>query len=292
MNVPTVGSRCQIEVEQAVFASADRRNVRGYQLVARSAGIDPTTAIEITRWAPTQLPDDAPHNWTISAWTLASGNLAIARTITGGPEYSDRGGAQIVTMLLVLTPEQFLGYDCNAILVARTALALGYLRYTPALVDCELPVVSLPGSPTVRPVATAWSRLGAAVDGTLATVAQRVRETRRVAVIGTPDPVIALESLISRLTIEPRRRLSFTIGLSPSIRRELQAHFYRRPDTARLQALQSEGIECFHVRQRPSDSGETNQAWATVSESGAKNKPSRLIPDGSVIDQPVGFVES
>lgn len=266
MSARLAAAGSQIKVEQALFASAERNTVRGYQLVAQSLGIDPAMAIEITRWSPTQLPDDAPRNWTISAWTLASGHVAITRTITGGPEYSDRGGAQIVTMILVLTPEQFRGYDCNAILVARTALTLGYLRYSPTLAAGKLPAVTLPTRPLVRPAANAWSRLGAAVDSTLAIAAQRVRETQRVAVIGMPDPVIALESLVSRLSLEHRQRLSFTIGLSPSIRRAVQVHFYRRPDAARLQSLQSEGIECFHVRQRTTDA-EQGHAIAAIAPS-------------------------
>lgn len=235
-----------LPIPQAVFASSDRGNVKGYQLVAQSAGVDNDSALELTRWAPTQLPGDAPENWTISSWCLDCGAVAVARTVYGGPEYSNRGGTQVVTLFLLLDREQFLAYDCDAVSVATTAMALGYLKLPFDLHRKQLPPVMLPDRPVFRKSAGQYRRhlnddYGMLIDE----AADLVRQSRPVAIVGLSDPTDAVAELVSRLTIDQRRGFGFTTGLSPSIRRPLQAQFYRRPDVERLRALDSQNVVCL-----------------------------------------------
>jgi len=237
-----------IQVEQAIFASLDRGNVQGYHLVAKSVGIDSSTALELTRWAPTQLPSDAPENWTISSWPLDNGTVAVARTVYGGPEYSNRGGTQVVTLFLVLQQEQFDRYQCNQMTVVKTAMALGYLRLPLDMRYTLLPQVILPDRPIIEAADSIQDRKDRdANDRLIDEVAERINDSQRVAVVGLPNSVDAIETLISGLTIDRRKMFSFTTGLSPSIRRPVQAHFYQRPDVARQRALESQDIVCIHA---------------------------------------------
>ncbi len=117
-----------MKVEQAVFASSDRGRMDGYQVIAKSSGVDSRACKELCRWAPTRAPSHDPKKWTINYYPVSDDSIAVTRTVLGGPEYSCRGGTQVVTMILLLHNEQFISYDCNSIAVARTALMLGYLR--------------------------------------------------------------------------------------------------------------------------------------------------------------------
>jgi hypothetical protein len=123
-------------VEQAIFASSDRGSVKGYQLVAKSSGVDRATSQELCRWAPSQIPSSDPSQWTINYFPVSDDFVAVTRTVLGGPEYSSRGGTQVVTLILILRDEQFLSYGCNSILVAKTALAMGCLKL-PSEMTCE-----------------------------------------------------------------------------------------------------------------------------------------------------------
>ncbi len=186
-----------MQVEQAVFASSDRGSVKGYQLVGQSAGVDLADALEVTRWAPTQLPDDACDKGIVSSWTLASGTVVVARTVCGGPEYSNRGGMHVVTSFLLLQSHQFLAYDCNAIAIAKTSLALGFLRLPVDIHRNRLPAVALPGQSLFRPIDKNVQRRG--VDARFMTeVATLIKASKRFAVAGLTDPIEAMEAVIAQ----------------------------------------------------------------------------------------------
>jgi hypothetical protein len=61
------------------------------------------------------------------------------------------------------------------------------------------------------------------------------------------DPIAAVQRLIARMSLQQRRAFSFTTGLSPSIRRNVKAHFYMRPDVARQRALESQDVLSFNA---------------------------------------------
>ena len=121
---------CMIDttvVDQAVFASSDRGRIKGYQLVSASSGVDRACSQELCRWAPTQFPTDDPDTWTINFFPVSRDLFAVTRTVLGGPEYSGRGGMQVVTLILLLRDDQFAAYGCNPIAVAKNSVDAGVL---------------------------------------------------------------------------------------------------------------------------------------------------------------------
>lgn len=236
------------KVEQAIFASSDRGSMKGYQLVARSPGVDRAISQSLCRWAPTQVPGDAPKAWTISYFPINDEMVAVTRTVLGGPEYSSRGGFQVITMILLLRNEQFHAYSCNPILVVKTALAVGLLRM-PLNVDCDqLPVASLPSQPLLLPPESSSQDAGledqvnASEAAALENIADMIRHAQRIALIGHHDPIAVVERLIPKLSLEARREFSFTTGLLPTVRRPFQAHFLPSADLARQRTLDSQSI--------------------------------------------------
>ena len=142
-----------MKVEQAVFGSSDRGRMQGYQLVSRSAGVDKAASQELSRWAPTQVPSPNPDHWSINFFPVGDDRVAVTRTVLGGPEYSARGGTQVVTLILLLNSEQFAAYSHNPVSVARTAMAMGYLRLPLDMNSEWIPEAELPCEPLVDPVA-------------------------------------------------------------------------------------------------------------------------------------------
>ena len=134
-----------MQVDQAVFTSAITRRARGYQLVSRSRGIEEDVARELWRWSPSHDsliggdPETASLNW----FRLTGGQLALSRTFYGGPEYSGRGGLQVITHVLLMRREQLFGYDDDPLAVARAAFALGHLHLK-LHYPSEIPKVDLP----------------------------------------------------------------------------------------------------------------------------------------------------
>ena len=98
-----------MQAEQAVFTSARTARMSGYHLVARSPGVDAELAAAISLWGPTHgsLSSDDWETSAISCFRIDERWLALARTVYGGPEYSERG-RQIVTLFLLMTDAQWL----------------------------------------------------------------------------------------------------------------------------------------------------------------------------------------
>ena len=240
------------QVQQAIFASADRGSMKGYQIVARSAGVDRYISQTLHGWAPTQMPDDAPGAWTINYFPVNDQKVAITRTVLGGPEYSSRGGFEVVTLILLLSNEQFGAYQSNPILVAKTAIATGTLRL-PLQIDGEyLPPANLPCPPLVYPPPPVADDQSHATDrhhlsGMLDRLAKMVNQRERIAVIGQQNPIAVVEHLLPRLSEKVRREFSFTTGLLPTVRRPFQAHFLATADLSRQRTLESQNIHQVHL---------------------------------------------
>lgn len=232
-----------IKVEQAVFASSERGRMKGYQLVSKSAGVDRAASQELSRWAPTQVPSHDPENWTINYFPVGEDRVAVTRTVLGGPEYSARGGTQVVTLILLLDNEQFAAYAYNPIAVARTALAMGYLKLPLDMHSELIPAAKLPRQPLIEPLDL--DQCGDEQDPygqLLNELTDLLAEARRVAVVGIENPIEVLDRLIPRLPMEARRMFSFTTGLSPAVRRPFQAHFLATDDGTRQRTLDAQNI--------------------------------------------------
>jgi len=257
-----------MKIQQAIFTSSDRGQIRGYQLVAVSEGIDRSLSRELHVWSPSHLGEDDPAKWTINYFPVSLDHVAVTRTVLGGPEYSSRGGAQVVTLIAVLHNQQFSAYDNNAMLVARTALALGWLRIPcdmpSRLEPMELPDVPLPvsrGSYSFSPSQIADPRdrcptISATSRTTpndqldvhvLNSLTERLKNRQRIGIVGARNPLRMVETFIERLPIANRRMFSFTTGLHPTYNRPFQAHFIASASPALVQTLKSEGIMLVDV---------------------------------------------
>ncbi|WP_203328981.1 GAP1-N2 domain-containing protein [Candidatus Laterigemmans baculatus] len=249
-----------MQVEQAIFASADKGVMKGYQLVSQSSGIDRRLAQELCRWAPSHAAL-AGEEENASSWNyFPAGDdwVAITRTTYGGPEYSRRGGRQVVTMMVAMQLEQFAGYAFNPLAVAKTAFALGHLRLR-AVVPEALPTITLPRrSFDLLAEASPLDVGGAAASGgrtavppLLSKVVELLRSEQRVAVAGVRDPLAAFEELIARIPLDERPGVSFTTGLKPSARRPFRLHFLTTSDHALRRVLATQGIQCLPEPGKP-----------------------------------------
>ena len=238
-----IGKMETMHVDQAVFASSNRGSVKGYQLVSKSSGIDRACGRVLSRWVPTRVLSEDLDQWTLNHFPVSNDLFAVTRTVFGGPEYSGRGGTQIVTLFLLLNHEQFELYGFNPISVARTAMAMGWLRLTLETTHEQLPQATLP----IRPI-TETDSSGDHTDGELLEeIASHLVNARRVGVIGLADPVGAVGRLVPRLSEESKKNFSFTTGLAPSIHRPFQAHFFSSTAMHSEQTLSSRDLVYIHA---------------------------------------------
>lgn len=253
-----------MQIEQAIYTSADTGSMQGYQLVSRSAGIDRRLAAELCRWAPSHasLLSTDEDEWSISYYLAGDGWAAISRSLHGGPEYSSRGGMQVVTLILALPADQLEDYDCSPLALARTALALGYLRLQPPTAG-PLPALSLPK----RPLPNAGMKLAGPhagdeagrgaldrcgttlrnperLDPRLRQAIDLLRGNNRVAVFGLPDRLEACDLVLRHLPPAQRLGISFTTGLKPSVRRTFRLQFFPQESVSLRRSLSGQGISC------------------------------------------------
>lgn len=238
-----------VDVEQAIFASADHGAIRGYQLVARSRGIDRRGAQVLCRWSPTQLPGELPGGAALSCFPVSDETVAVARTFEGGPEYSGRGTAEVITRILLLRHDLFQAYAYNAVAVAQTALAMGLLKMPlEERRQSELPLAALPSCPLVDSPAGCGSEPPAPLAGLLDELRRRILAAQRVAVIGWGDPLETLRWLVPQLPEPIRRRFSFTTGLWPASQRPFQVHFFAVAGPPLQLRLRAQGVISLTLR--------------------------------------------
>ena len=227
--------------EQALFTSVNAQHKQGYQLVARSPGIDADMAQSLRRWAPSHgaLIDPRPDAWCLSAFRVDANHLAVARTTYGGAEYSGRGGMRVVTAFLLMPYQNLARYDDDPLLLARTAMASGFLRLPNPLNDYGRPV-RLPDRAfpvaTRPPESLPNEAIARAVDAALS--------KRRVVVIGASHPTDMMQHILRRLPLARRLETSFTTGLNWSTQRAFQVQFLPAADTPLRQRLRSQQVVC------------------------------------------------
>ncbi|QDT07177.1 hypothetical protein K227x_56020 [Rubripirellula lacrimiformis] len=240
-----------MNVDQAVFASSDRGTTKGYQLVSKSIGVDRAIGTALSHWAPTRLPSENVNHWSINAFPVSDDRFAISRTVVGGPEYSGRGGREVVTLFLLLSNEQFAFYEWDAIAVARTAIAMGMLRLPLQIEGDQLPQAMIPSRPIMNSMDLADGQPDEDVnESMLDDVIAILNDSRRVALIGLNDPILTATRLVARLPIQARQNFSFTTGLPPSVHRPFHAHFFSSEVTLKQHALEAQKVVCFHAQKK------------------------------------------
>lgn len=257
-----------MKIQQAIFTSSDRSQMKGYQLVAKSADIDRHTAQELHRWSPSQMGSDDPSMWTINYFPVSDDCVAVARTVLGGWEYSSRGGSQVVTLIAVLQNEQFAAYQNDAVLVAQTAMALGWLRLPSEMPGGSLGTFELPDHPFMDSSEDQASLGGGSNENTpswrcsvgdpfsdesevslLVETGKLLAQKRRLVIVGATNPTAMVSKLIRPLSAGERRELSFTTGLPPALHRPFQVHFLPHSNPVLNQMFKSQGITLVEVPQ-------------------------------------------
>lgn len=206
-------------VEQAIFTSAVTDRAQGYQLTSRSPGISDADARELAVWGPSHdsLLEGHGATGSVNFNRLSSGAYAISRTTTGGAEYSGRGGAQVYTQFLVVSPELLARFANNPFAILRAATAVGAV-----VVKSEIPATLEPfrllgRSAAVEPgvLAQVSHRPGPAA---MATLVQAALSSDQLGVATTANTETLLAGLINALPVECRPDFSFSTGLkfSPS----------------------------------------------------------------------------
>jgi hypothetical protein len=249
-----------MQVDQISYGSVKRRNMKGYQIIGKSHGVDAALSGAFCRWAPSHnalegAPDETSEDaWALSFFPISESRFAIARTVHGGPEYSGRGGLTVMTTALLIAKEQFEQYENHAVDVARTAMALGHLILRPDSSE-SLPTVTMPKTPlALRLPVSDWSDNGVprlpahAVQWVARESCSLLRDNRRVMIVGPCDPLPILTLLLDQLSAEERPRISFACGLKPSNRREFCLQFTHQEMTPKLQReLARQGIEAIDL---------------------------------------------
>jgi len=209
--------------EQALFTSVPSGRVQGYQLVARSKGIDERTARELIRWGPSHaaLCNTDPRAESINFHPLDNGRFVLSRTMYGGPEYSRRGGFQLVTRFLILQRRELERYESNPVALYRRARIEGQWQW-----EADFPR-TLPNLTVPAPAATAFwkTRSGSVDDGLAAEILDHLLDGRRLAVIGCRHPLLLLQHVLWAAPASRRLQISFTTGLKPTAHRPFQLHF-------------------------------------------------------------------
>jgi hypothetical protein len=235
-----------MQVEQAIFTSARTRHAQGYYLTSRSPGITDEIAQALSQWSPSHggLLESVIDAVSLNYFPLSSNRGVLARSVYGGPEYSDRGGLQIVTRMLVFDREQLAGYSNNPLNLARLALALGQLRLSGKLEQLLEPVelpdqtalaTAAPNSDLVEPSESVQELL------------QRLQTASRVAVVGADNPREVLEELFQHTHPDDRLDVSFTTGLKPSMHRQFGVQFLTAADPRLRGQLAAQGVECVDL---------------------------------------------
>lgn len=238
-----------MQVQQAVFTSARTSRMAGYQLVAKSAGVTEDLARWLSQWGPTHssLLDASPE---ASSLCFVAGDqhwFVMARTVYGGPEYSQRGGRQIVTRFLVMNAEQFAAYGNNPVTVLRTAITLGHLRWRDG-VDPRLPELDMPDE---VPLSTARMQVDTEHHQFAQEALACLARHGRVALVGPMDACPVLEAMLTSVPPSERVAFSFATGLRPSIQRPYRIHFLPSATPPYRRQLAGMGIPCLVLTASP-----------------------------------------
>src|SRR5207237_7908046 len=94
-------------LEQAIFTSIHGHRLDGYQLAARTAGVNDALARELTLWGPAHdsLWDTRRDGRSVNFHPLESGDYCVSSTTLAGAEYSGRSGGRGYTLTFILLRE-------------------------------------------------------------------------------------------------------------------------------------------------------------------------------------------
>lgn len=226
-------------IEQAVFGSENRGGSRGYQLLGQSPGINAPLARDLITWSPAHdaMLSDATDSPAMTVFPIGDDYVACGKTVYGLPEYSGRGGFQLVTRYAVFHQSQFAGFACDVVAVWLYLQSRGLMLWQPSW-PARLPLVPVPerwvvaehhvSNPALAPIAER--------------VEQLIRDGRRVAVVGCHSPEVMLRDIVRLMPVDLRSQLSAGLGLRPSTNRPFQLQFLPEVDLDTRACLSAEQV--------------------------------------------------
>lgn len=233
-----------MQLEQAAFTSVRTQHTQGYHLVGRSPGIDETVAQWLSQWGPTHaaLADTNVDASSLSFFHGPGEKMAVARSVYGCPEYSERGGLQVVTYFAVFQRRQLSGYENNPLYLIQSLTSAGCLRFQHESVE-DLPLLEVPNHSFAARCENHRSLTPLSAE--LQHVTAAIQDDRRVAVLGSAAPHVSLEQLFLHTPSDQRLELTFTTGLKPSVHRPFRLAFFPQADARLKVQLTQQGITCI-----------------------------------------------
>jgi hypothetical protein len=230
MLVPTALS--SLLLDRAVFGSSDQGLIKGYQLLGWTPGVDGAICKVLCQWSPTRLNQNGTQGqnnmgWTAQAFPVGADRICVSRTFVSGKEYSGRGSAHVVSIFLVLNPQQWQAYNYDALGVVHAAMALGHLRMFQPSTPGILEKVVMPGMlPLASDSCFVTPHESDPPQGQLPfdELSKKIAAGNRLILVGLHRPIQVMASIINRLDTASRKRLSFTTGLPLSPQRPFQVH--------------------------------------------------------------------
>lgn len=234
-----------MRVEQAIFTSIRGERLDGYQLAARSPGIDETLARRLTTWGPAHdsLLDPGPAASSINFHALHADRFALSKTTRQGAEYSGRGGGRIVTQFFVIDTEIFARFANHPLAILRALVAAGRTRIVelPPKTLGSFPLVGRAAGPDAHDLAEAYD------PDCLDKLAGLIRKQESVAVVVDPPAEGWLIALYARLNLPERLQLSFTTGLKPTACRPFLLSVLADDPAAIRQSQRGGGLTVVHL---------------------------------------------
>lgn len=227
-------------IDQAVYTSEKNIRRRGYQLAARSSGVNHDMVSELSRWSPSHGAIlSTERNAHCAFWFPVSGEkIALGRTVYGLPEYSGRGGLQVHTHYLIIHREHLAGFDNDPWKFWTVVRSQGLMQWATRK-DSVLPTLQLidrwalvdtPNRPFER-------------AELVSSVCESLALGLRVAVIENERPFEMLKQVFATVAPGSRLEVSFGIGLKPSVERPFKLQILPRIDRELRATLSSYHVE-------------------------------------------------
>jgi hypothetical protein len=209
-----------MRLEQAIFTSVRGPRLDGYQLAARSPGINDQIAKELTVWGPAHdsLWNTHPGATCINFHALSEGQFCISQTSLAGAEYSGRGGGRVYTQMLVVPREALVRFAGDPFQILQAVRAAGRLLVHEHIPD-SLPTIPLLGrggelgSDVAQPVINV---IGAE---TVAELTEVLTSNSALSIVTNLPAQRLFQVVLHQLSQSERIDVSFTTGLRPSSRR-------------------------------------------------------------------------
>ena len=208
-------------VEQAVFTSANVRQLGHCDLVARSAGVDEALAKKLMTWCPAFWDLNEQHRESFNYFLPTPERLVLCRSVYSRSEYGRAEGGRLTTLAMILDPQQLAGFQHNIVLFATTIRSMGMLTL-PTNPSASLERLEVPQ----RTLLTGEESVAALDANTTAKIMRAIEIHKRVAIFGRVNPLHFLCSLLAQVPAEQRWQTSFCTALKVSELRPFHLQFF------------------------------------------------------------------